>query len=98
MRHYTYARPAQRDARRERVQDPRDDKRTEGSLYFELGGVAVDWRLVPHWRNVRQFKAVERASGEPVMVDGRPLIAGKDEIARRAVAMLPSFLGLRNLQ
>lgn len=96
-RHYRYAAPAQCDARRERIQDPRDDKRDEGSIYLELGGVVVDWRLVPYWRNVRQFKALERSTGEPVMVDGKPLIAGKDEIGRYALSLLPKYLGLRNL-
>jgi hypothetical protein len=60
---------------------------------MDCGGVVVDWTIRPRRGNVRQWGAFT-AAGEPVFVDGRHLVAGKDRIAREAAKLLPSFYSL----
>jgi hypothetical protein len=102
-RHYRIQRPAAKDAQREayakahpedvRPPDP-GDCRDEGYIRASWGGVTIDWVLKPRRGNVRQLGAFERATGEPVYVDGKHLVGGKDVAMREAAKMLPKFSGL----
>jgi hypothetical protein len=102
-RHYRIQRPAAKDARREayaeahqeemRPPDP-GDCRDQGRIFVEWGGVTIDWVLKPRRGNVRQLGAFERATGDPVYIDGRQLVGGKDVAMREAAKMLPKFSGL----
>ena len=57
------------------------------------GAPLVDWRLIPDRRNVRQYRVLDCATLQPVVVDGAALRAGKDRVMQAAAAMMPCYGG-----
>lgn len=101
MRHYTYQRPAARDARREGRSGERDpgpdDCRQPWPLVL---GPWVQWEVRPYRRNVRQWWVVDQATGEPLR-DAAGCVArfGVDALLVEAGKRVPkNYLGRRNLQ
>lgn len=90
-----YARAERRSATLPPV-EPRDDLREPGYIRIALGHVVIAWTLRPHPRNVRKWGAYHESDDSQVLIDGRHLIGGKDEIGRAALKLLPRFMGLRN--
>jgi len=100
-RHYTHARPWQADARREGRSDERDPGPTDCREPWRLLiGPWVDWTVKPYRRNIRQWWAVDNATGEPIR-NGSGSVArfGMDSLLAEAGKRAPrNYLGLRNLQ
>lgn len=101
-RHYRIQSAAAKDARREAYAaahadevlppDP-GDQRKPWTLKIDYADTGVDWIMRKRRGNVRQWGAFD-ASDNPVIIDGRHLIGGKDEILRAAAKLLPSYGGM----
>jgi hypothetical protein len=85
---------ATKQAARDLAPEPdREDRRPTLCLFIgpESGDPLVNWRLIPRRGYVRQYRAVDAMSGDPVVIDGELIGGGRDRIVREAIKMLPKY-------